>query len=133
MTQSLSNPAVRINDATIAIVPNTFNPTLGGGEINVRAASSGGNSIETVHSSNAETKLSTWMFEIYPTPENIRNVREWQNNIGLNTVAAIETLVDGQSISLSLTTASLINDPELNLSSDGTISLEFKGAQTVVG
>lgn len=133
MVQSLSNPAVRINDDTIAIVPNTFNPTLGGGEVNVRSASSGGNSIESVHTSNAETKISTWTFEIYPTPENIRNVSGWQNAIGQNTVAAIETLGNGTSISLSLTGASLANDPELNLSADGTISLEFKGNQTVIG
>lgn len=133
MTQSLSNPSVRINDATIAIVPNTFVTNLGGGEINVRAASSGGNSIETVHSANAETKIGKMMFEIYPTPENVRSIREWQNNIGLNTVAAIETLVGGESLSLSLTQVSLINDPDLNMSSDGTIALEFVGAQVVVG
>lgn len=133
MSQSLSNPAVRINDVTVAIVPNTFNPTLGGGEINVRAATAGGNSIDTVHTSNAETKISTWMFEIYSTPDNIKSIQEWQRNIGVNTVAAVETLGDGSSLSLSLTSASLVNDPELNLTADGTISLEFKGAQTVVG
>lgn len=133
MTQALANPVVRINDETISIVPNTFNPTLGGGEINVRAASAGGNSIDPVHTANAETKISTWMFEIYSTPANIRNIKGWQNGIGQNTVAGIETLGDGTSISLSLTQASLVNDPELNLSADGTISLEFKGAQTVIG
>ncbi|MCH8879385.1 MAG: hypothetical protein IID34_05825 [Planctomycetes bacterium] len=41
MVQALSNPAVRINDTTVSIVPNTFNPTLGRGEINTRAASAG--------------------------------------------------------------------------------------------
>lgn len=133
MVQTLSNPAVRVNDQTIAIVPNSFNPTLGGGEVSVRAASSGGNSIETVHSSNAETKISKWMFEVHPTADNVKAIQEWQQNIGSNTVAAIETLADGSSLSLSLTTASLVNDPELNMSADGTISLEFQGAQTAVG
>jgi len=133
MVQALSNPAVRVNDETIAIVPNTFNPTLGGGEVNVRSASSGGNSIDTVHTSNAETKISTWMFDVYSTPDNIKSIQTWQRSIGENTVAAIETLGEGSSLSLSLTQASLVNDPELNLSADGVISLEFKGAQTIVG
>lgn len=133
MVQALSNPAIRINDATISIVPNTFNPTLGRGEINIRAASAGGNSIESVHSSNAETKISTWMLEIYPTPANIKSIAEWKDMIGQNTVSAIETLADGSSLSLSLTSASLMNDPELNLTADGTIPLEFKGAQTIIG
>ena len=132
MVQALSNPSVRINNDTIYIVPNTFSPTLGGGEINVRAASAGGNSVEPVHTSNAETKISTWTFDIYSTPENIKSVRAWQDSIGTNVVSGIETLADGSSVSLSLTTASLVNDPELGLSADGVISLEFKGAQTIV-
>ena len=133
MSQALGNPAIRVNDDTIGIVPNSFNPTLGGGEVNTRSASSGGNSIEPVHTSNAETKISTWMFEVYPTVENIKSIRGWQNNIGGNAVDTVETLSDGSSLSLSLTQASLVNDPDLNIGADGTISLEFKGAQTVIG
>lgn len=133
MVQALANPSVRINNVTIYIVPNSFNPTLGLGEVNTRAASAGGNSVEPVHTSNAETKISTWTFEIYATPANVKSMAEWKNNIGKNAISAIEDLGDDGALTLSLTGASLINDPELNLSSDGTISLEWKGAQTVIG
>ena len=105
MVQALSNPAVRINDITVSIVPNTFNPTLGRGEINTRAASAGGNSIEPVHSSDAETKISVWMFDVYPTPDIIKLISGLKDNIGTNTVSAVETLADGSSLTLSLTIA----------------------------
>lgn len=133
MVQALANPSVRINNVTVSIVPNSFVPNLGLGEINTRSASAGGNSVEPVHTVNAETKISTWTFEVYPTPDNIKSIAEWKNNVGRNAISAIEDLGDDGALTLSLTTASLINDPDLNLSSDGTISLEWKGAQTVIG
>lgn len=133
MVQALANPSVRINNVTVSIVPNSFVPNLGLGEINTRAASAGGNSVVPVHTVNAETKISTWTFEIFPTPDNIKSIAEWKNNVGRNAISAIEDLGEDGALTLSLTSCSLINDPDLNLSSDGTISLEWKGAQAVIG
>ncbi len=133
MAQAFSNPAVRINDVTFSIVPNTVRSIGGDGETNVRTASAGGNSIETVHTVNAETKIGQMMFDIYPTAANEQEIRGWKNNVGFNTVSLVENFSDGTSASETLTTASLTNDPEKNKSSDGVISLEWSGNPTTLG
>ena len=58
MSITLSVPSVIVNNETIAIVPNSFSYDGGEGEINVRAASGGGNTIESVHSVNASATLA---------------------------------------------------------------------------
>lgn len=133
MAQAFSNPACRINDVTISIVPNSVVSVGGDGETNVRAASAGGDSIETVHTADAESKIGKMMFDIYPTSANEQEIRTWKNNIGQNTVSLVESFSDGTSASESLVTASLINDPEKNKSADGVISLEFSGNPTTLG
>ena len=133
MAIAISNPSIRINDETISIVPNSVMVTLGGGEVNSRAASAGGNAIEIVHSSNAETKVGKINFDVYPTPDAISKITTWQRSIGANTAQVVGNLSDGSQFSLTMDTASLINDPELELSADGVISLEFSGAPVAFG
>jgi hypothetical protein len=133
MANAFANPTVRVNDVTISIVPNTANSVGGRGEVNVRAASAGGNAITTVHTSNAETKIGKMTFDVYVTVENERNIVEWQSNIGRNTVSMIENFSDGSTASETLVNASLMNDPEKQKTSDGVISLEFAGDPTTLG
>ncbi len=133
MAQAFSNPTVRINGTTFAVVPNTVVSVGGDGETNVRTASAGGNSVTTVHTVNAESKIGKIMFDIYPTAANEQQIRSWKNNVGANTVALVESFGDGSSASESLTTASLTNDPEKNKSADGVISLEWSGNPTTLG
>ena len=63
----------------------------------------------------------------------IRLIQSVKINVGGNTVSAIETFGNGDSFSLSMVTASLMNDPDLNISSDGTIALEFCGNPVALG
>ena len=133
MGQAFSNPTVRINDVTFSIVPNTVRSIGGDGETNVRAASAGGNSIETIHTSNAETKIGQIMFDVYPTANIEQQLRTLKNNIGLNTVSLVESFSDGTSASETLTGASLTNAPEKAKSADGTIPLEWSGNPTELG
>jgi hypothetical protein len=133
MAQAFANPTVRINDITISIVPNTVKTMSGDGETNVRAASAGGNSIITVHTSNAESKIGSCEFSVYPTPELERSFRGWKDNIGGNVISLIEVFADGSTSSETFETASLVNDPEKEKSSDGVVALEFKGNPSGLG
>jgi len=133
MVQALANPSVRINNVTISIVPNSFKTNLGLGETNVRSASAGGNSVESVHTSNAESKIGKMSFEVYNTPDNIKAISGWKSNIGSNAISSLEDLGDDGVLSLSLTRASLMNDPDIELGADTTTSLEWEGDPIVVG
>ena len=133
MAVAIANPTIRFNDETISVVPNSVMVKMGFGETNVRAASAGGNSIETVHTSNAETKISGVNFDIYNTPELIRKFAAWKANIGGNTVQVIGNLPSGDAFSVSLSTASITNDPEFELSADGVTSIETMGDPAQIG
>lgn len=133
MSRALANPSVRINNVTIAIIPNSFTSNLGVGEVTTRVVSSGGNSVEPVHTVNAESKIGKMSFEVETSPSNIKAIQEWSAAVGRNAISAVEDLGDNGAITLSLTKASLNNDPDLNLSSDGNIMLEWSGAPIVVG
>ena len=59
---AISAPSVIINDVPRQIVPNTLSVTTGLGEIKVRAASGGGNSVTTIHTIDAETLIGKASF-----------------------------------------------------------------------
>lgn len=133
MPNALSVPAIRIDGDTIGIVPNSAVFILGKGETNVRAASAGGNSIEAVHTVNAEAKIGNFNVDLYNTSENIRKIQTLGDRVGLIEIGAIESVIDTSAASITLQNASLCNDPEMPLSADGVMSLEFKGTPATVG
>lgn len=123
MALALSNPSVRVNGQTIAIVPNSLVAVPGDGETSVRAASGGGDSISTVTTVNAESKIGKVMFDIYNTADALDNIATWKSQPDANVVQ----IVDG-SLRYNMQSASMTNDPEQNLSADGVTSIEFHGA-----
>ena len=127
MAITLSVPSVIVNNETISIVPNSFTYNGGEGEINVRAASGGGNTIESVHSVNAENKIGKCMFDVYLTPDMDSRIRTWKNNVGQNVIQFVQRLSGGGSVTRSFSRMSLMNDVERQASSDGVVSLEFAG------
>lgn len=133
MAIAIANPSVRINDETISIVPNSLTVVQGLGETKVRAASAGGNSIETVHTSDAESKISSVKFDVYNTPEVLSKIPAWKNAIGSNTVQVVGNLPNGAAFSVAMANVSLTNDPEMELSADGKTSLEFMGDPAQLG
>ena|SRR5690606_407291 len=132
MVNAFSNPTVRVNDVTWSIVPNSVEVVAGDGETKVRAASAGGNSIETVHTSNAESKIGVVKFSVYPTPENERRLREIKAQPGQNVVELVESFSDGSNASETLRHASLTNDPTKGKNADGVIALEWMGDPTIL-
>lgn len=133
MAIAIANPTIRVNDETIAIVPNSVTVQMGFGETNVRAASSGGNSIETVHTSDAESKISMLSFDVYNTPEMIRKFSTWKNDVGANTAQVVGNLPGGAQFNVSMANVSIVNDPEFELGADSVTSIEMKGDPAQIG
>lgn len=124
---ALSAPSVIVNNQTIAIVPNSLKYDGGEGEISVRAASAGGGSITTVHTVNVETKIGKVMFDVYPDTEIDALISQWKENVGGNSIQAIQVNNNGKSVTLAWDNMSLVNSVERQASADGVVSLEFNG------
>lgn len=122
---ALSTPGISVNNVPISIVPNSFTFKLGKGEINVRAASTGGGATEPVHTENAETKIGMMKWEMYVTTENKQLISSWKDGIGSNFVSAQQA----GDAPISMGSASMVNDPDFEASADGTVEVEFQGAQ----
>ena len=125
--RTLSVPSVLINNVSYAIVPNSFRYSGGEGEQNVRAASGGGDNIESVHSSNAETKIGKVMFDAYLTSDLDGKISTLKRNIGQNSVSATERFNDGTAVVRAWDRMSLTNDVERTASADGVVPFEFSG------
>ena len=124
--KTLSTPQVIINNIVYPIVPNTLTYTGGKGEYNVRGSSVGAELTEVVFSENAEEKISKCNFEIYPTAENIKSAEEWKAALNDNLIELV-----GDDFNKTFTNMALVNDYEVNLGADTTISLEFAGDPAV--
>ena len=118
--KTVSTPYVIINNTQYPIVPNTLKFTEGFGEYKQRGSSVGAGQTEVVFSENAEEKISKIMFEMFPTAENIKSIREWKANLNDN---AIEITSD--ELERSFTNAALTSDYEIAIGADTTIPIEF--------
>ena len=118
--KTISTPSIIVNDVLYPIVPNTFKFTEGFGEYKMRGSSVGSGQTEVVFSENAEEKMSKISFEMYPTAENIKTIREWKAAQNDNLIQAVSDELDR-----SFKNAALVSDYEVNTGADTTIALEF--------
>jgi hypothetical protein len=125
--RTLSVPTVIINNETYSIVPNSFMYDGGEGEITVRSASAGGGNSKSVHSQNAETQIGKCKFDVFLVPGLDSDIATWKENVGSNSIQAIQRDGKGESVTLSWDNMSLINAVERQASADGVTSLEFEG------
>lgn len=125
----LATPSVIVNNESAYIAANTVMYDEGLGEDVVTPESAGGNRVRMTTAKNVETLKSKVQFELHNTSESIEKARSWKVNSGENTV----TLQDPNdpSFSKTFTNMTLINQYEVNLTSDGTISVEFEGDAAV--
>ena len=126
MAPQLSVPAVIINNETIKIIPNTFVYDGGEGEVKVFATSAGGNSIETVHAVDAESKIGKAKFDVRTTSDIDSKIAVWKSRIGTNSVMWTQE-VEGKYYTWSIDGASLVNVIEREATADGKVSLEWEG------
>lgn len=125
--ETLSVPGIQINNSAYAIVPNTFKFVPGRGEVNTRAASSGGGESESVHSRNAETNISKVMFDMFVTNDTLGVYEQVKGRVGTNSIQALQENNDGSTVTLVFDNMSMTNDPEFEATSDGVVSFEFSG------
>lgn len=121
---SISVPGFQVNNVPIGIVPNSAKIVHGDGETVVRSASVGDGSVEIVYTEDAESKIGQCKFEMYPTDDNKALVREWKRNKGNNYISYSQKGAKPASMS----TAALTNDPEIELTADGKMALEWMGS-----
>ena len=121
----VANAAVQVNNNTVSIIPNTLVYTEGFGEQEIKAASAGGGQVEQIFSDNIETNFSMVKFDIFATTENIAIARGWKAAKNQNLVQFAGRTADG-NVTRTFTQAAILNDYEIELGSDGKISLEFK-------
>lgn len=127
---AVSKPSLTINNNPVAVLPNTVKYDEGEGETTVRTQSTGGGGIELVISDNAEEKFSTVSFEMANTVDNIALARGWKKNPGLQ-VVKISGEAGGKKFNRVINGASIANNYEVELSSDGKLSLEMKGEPAI--
>jgi len=124
MPIQLSNAAVLVNDEVVTIVPNSLKFNEGQGEKQVRAGSTGGGGVEQIFSENVEDALGKVSFSIHTTPANVELQRKWQANKNRNVVTIAGSTDEGE-VTRTYTQAAVVNDPDVEVASEGVIALEW--------
>ena len=122
MAKLISDPQIRINNESFQIVPNSAKYVPGDGEDTVKAQSSGGGNVSTVYSRNVEMKVGKVMVAMFATSENIEKIKTLKDNENLNYISITDV-----NFSKTMRQAALISDPEIGLSNEAQIELEFQG------
>ena len=121
----LVDAAVLINNEAVAITPNSLKFTEGLGEQTMRAASIGGGKTEQLYAEDIETKYATIMFDLPTTPENIELARSWKANSNNNLVSLSGRTAE-KDFTRTFSQAALLSDYEIEIGTEGNISIEFK-------
>lgn len=124
MSEQLSDSAILVNDEVVAIVANSLKFNEGLGEQTVRAASVGGGAVEQVYSHDVETALGRVAFDLHTTPGNVKLARGWKANKNANVVQLAAENTDGD-VTRTYTQAAMVNDPDLEVATEGVINIEF--------
>jgi hypothetical protein len=125
----LTDASVVANNELVGIVPNSLKYTEGFGEQSVRAASIGGGRVEQVYARNVESAFSKLMFDLPTTPENIVLARRWKANGNLNVFQIAGSTPEGD-VTKTFTQAAVTNDYEVEIGSEGNISIEIASNST---
>lgn len=132
MTLAISDPAVVVNNEPIGIAPGTVKYTEGFGEATVRAQSTGNGNVDQIYSRDVATNHSMCKFELYNDIDSIELARKWKTLLNANiiTVTGIDPQ-SGKSITRTFSKAVLINDYEVEFSSDASFEVEFSSLPAV--
>ena len=126
--QAIATPTAQVNNETISIIPNSLKYKSGRGERSVRTQSSGGSAVDVIMTENAETKKSMVTFEMLNTAKNISSVEDWQDALNGNAITISD---NNQNFTKAFANMTVINDPEVTLSQDGNLTIEFEGSAAV--
>lgn len=122
MPSGISNPVVKWNGQTLSVGANSVSYKLGKGDKVTRPFSAGGDAIEVVTTDNVETKISMLKFSLANTANAASIAQEMSNNLAEN-----EFEVSEGDLIVTFTGMVLTTEPEVPLSQDGVIELDFSG------
>ena len=120
----ISDPEIVVNDITVYVVPNSVSYKSGKGESNVKVQSAGNGLTSVVVSRNVETQKGYVKFSVQSTKEAIALKENWQSNVGGN-------VIELGSVNQTMSNSTMTNDPEINLTDDGVVEMEFEGSKMV--
>lgn len=124
MSVQLNNIAVLVNNDIIAYEANTLSYDDGFGEYSVRNAVVGGGQTEQIFSEDLATRFSMVKFSLPSTDDSAALIREWKTNLNNNVVEIMSAT--GGNFTRVFSQASIQGNPEVNLSTDGTVEVEFR-------
>ena len=124
MSVQLNNVAIFVNNDVVAYEANTLSYDDGFGEYSVRNAVVGGGQTEQVFSEDLATRFSMVKFSLPSTDDSAKLVREWKNNRNDNVVEIMSAT--GGNFTRIFTQASIQGNPEITLSTDGSVEIEFR-------
>jgi hypothetical protein len=123
---------VEVNDELVSIENNSLKIVEGQGSVNTRTASRGGDII-VVPAEDLSTKIGKVMFDVPMSVSSANFFRDVKARpIGTNTVVVSGIDPAGNRLARTLVSASMVNDPEKLLQTEGKFSVEFEGAPLVV-
>lgn len=125
MADQLNDVAVLVNNDITAYEANTLSYADGFGEYSVRNAVVGGGQTEQVFSQDLSTQFGMVKFSIPATEDSAALVRAWKSNRN-NNVVELQSASGSAQFTRIFTQASIQGDPEVNLSTDGTVEIEFR-------
>ena len=126
MATSLVGGQLFINDQAVSIQGNSLRMKDGSGD-KVITSQVSGTSVDVIEAVDYTTAKSMVAFDLLSTVENEALVRGWKSS-GLGNVIKY---VASTGVTKVLQKMCLYVDPEINVSSDGVISVEFEGSQSV--
>lgn len=123
MSVQLNNVAIFVNNEIVAYEANTLSYNDGLGEYSVRNAVVGGGQTEQVFSEDLSTKFAMVKFSLPSTEDSAKLVRKWKTNRNNNVVELMSAT--GGNFTRVFTQSSIQGNPEVNLSTDGSVEIEF--------
>ena len=122
------NLQVVVNNVPVNVQPNSLKFKVGKGEAELRAFTTGGNNVEMAFSKNVETFVGEVMFDMPEDSPTVDLILGWKNGNANNQILLVNP---DTNFTLTFNSATLVNDPEHNPTSDGVVSLEWKSAPAV--
>ena len=123
---TLANGTLSVNNDSIAYEGGSLKYKGGKGDIKLIPQCSGGNSISMVMVQDITTMKSSVSFGLRPTKANLDRIKDWQASIEGNSI-----LISNVTFNETFRGMYIIKDPEITLSPDGVITVEFEGTPTV--
>lgn len=124
VNQIISDPQIRINNETFAVVPNSIKVDLGLGDSKVMMQSAGNGSVSQVYSEDVTTKVGKVTLSVYATGAQVTAIKSLKANKNTNYISITDA---GSELTLIMKNAALVKTPEINFSAEGQIELEFEG------